>query len=100
MGQGETLITTLQNAVPEEVCGKLTTIISGVVQAQGISLKLVGLSKGFPTSFPMDMKSNSQGKSVEYNAKVEGNGTDNFFGLDGKVSEGATVAEANTTRKK
>lgn len=96
VGRGETLITALQGAVPEEVCGKLTAAVSGAVQAQGINLKLTGLGKGFP----MDMKSNSQGKSLEDNVKVEGNGMDNFPGLEGKFSEGENAAEADTTRQR
>ena len=41
----------------------------------------------------MDMKSNSQGKSLEDNVKVEGNGMDNF-------PEGENAAEADTTRQR
>lgn len=100
VGRGETLITALQGAVPEEVSGKLTAAVSAAVQAQGINQKLTGLGKGLPTSsFPMDMKSNSQGKSLEDNVKVEGNGVDSFPGLEGKVSEGENVAEADSTRQ-
>lgn len=98
VGRGETLFTALQGAVPGEVFGKLTTAVSGAVQAQGINLKLTGL--GFPiSSLPMDMKSNSQGKPVEYNAKVEGNDMNNFPGVEGKVSEGANVTDVDTTRQ-
>lgn len=100
VGRGETLITALQGAVPEEVRGKLTAAVSGAVQAQGMNLKSIRLGKDFPTSsLPMVMKSNSQGKSVEHNAKVEGNGVDNFPGLEGKVSEGANMTDADTTRQ-
>jgi hypothetical protein len=74
--------------------------ISNAGNTQGMNLKSIRLGKDFPTSsLPMVMKSNSQGKSVEHNAKVEGNGVDNFPGLEGKVSEGANMTDADTTRQ-
>ncbi|PIN26102.1 Alpha/beta hydrolase [Handroanthus impetiginosus] len=39
VGQGETLIKALQDAVPEEVRGKLTTAVSGILQSHGSNLK-------------------------------------------------------------
>ncbi|KAI9113775.1 hypothetical protein K1719_015026 [Acacia pycnantha] len=39
MGQGETLIHALQDAVPEDVRGKLTAAITGILNAQGTNLK-------------------------------------------------------------
>lgn len=98
VGQGETLITALQGAVPGEVFGKLRTAVSGAVQSQGINLKLTGLDSPI-SSLPKDMKSNIQEKSVEYNANVEGNDINNFPGLEDKASEGANVTDADTTRQ-
>ncbi|KAJ6993507.1 hypothetical protein NC653_016596, partial [Populus alba x Populus x berolinensis] len=43
VGQGETLIKALQDAVPEEVVGKLTTSVSGILQAQHSNLNINGL---------------------------------------------------------
>ncbi|XP_011094018.1 uncharacterized protein LOC105173836 [Sesamum indicum] len=46
VGQGETLIKALQDAVPNDVRGKLTTAVSGIVQTHGSNLKfdkLLGL---------------------------------------------------------
>jgi len=43
VGQGETLIKALQDAVPEEVVGKLTTSVSGILQAQHSNLNANGL---------------------------------------------------------
>lgn len=43
MGQGETLMTALQDAVPEDVRGKLTTAVSGILHNPGSNLKLDGL---------------------------------------------------------
>ncbi|CAK7352308.1 unnamed protein product [Dovyalis caffra] len=40
VGQGETLMKALQDAVPEEVRGKLTTAVSGILQAQHTNLKI------------------------------------------------------------
>ncbi|GER41737.1 alpha/beta-Hydrolases superfamily protein [Striga asiatica] len=42
--QGETLIKALQDAVPEDVRGKLTTAVSGILQNQGSNVKFDKLS--------------------------------------------------------
>ncbi|KAK4415782.1 hypothetical protein Salat_2685600, partial [Sesamum alatum] len=39
VGQGETLIKALQDAVPDDVRGKLTTAVSGILQTHGSNLK-------------------------------------------------------------
>ncbi|KAK6147583.1 hypothetical protein DH2020_018495 [Rehmannia glutinosa] len=39
VGQGETLIKALEGAVPEDVRGKLTTAVSGILQSHGSNLK-------------------------------------------------------------
>ncbi|CAI9760552.1 unnamed protein product [Fraxinus pennsylvanica] len=39
VGQGETLMKALQDAVPEDVREKLTTAVSGILQSQGSNLK-------------------------------------------------------------
>ncbi|KAL0346806.1 UNVERIFIED_CONTAM: hypothetical protein Scaly_1696600 [Sesamum calycinum] len=39
VGQGETLIKALQDAVPDDVRGKLTTAVSGILQTRGSNLK-------------------------------------------------------------
>ncbi|CAN4084642.1 unnamed protein product [Withania somnifera] len=43
VGQGETLMKALQDAVPDDVCGKLTTAVSGILNNQGSNLKIDGL---------------------------------------------------------
>ncbi|KAJ7979194.1 putative Alpha/beta-Hydrolases superfamily protein [Quillaja saponaria] len=46
--QGETLMNALQDAVPEDVRGKLTNSVTGILQAKGINLKfdaLLGVSQ-------------------------------------------------------
>ncbi|KAH9305683.1 hypothetical protein KI387_010087, partial [Taxus chinensis] len=95
VGRGETLITALQNAVPEEVRGKLTAAVSGAVQVGGTNLKLVGLRKGSPTSsLLMDMNSTSQEKISEIpNGNEDGTAVDSLSSsssVDCKASQGAT----------
>ncbi|XP_024544544.1 uncharacterized protein LOC112351260 [Selaginella moellendorffii] len=48
VGRGETVITALQNAVPEDVRGKMAAAVSAAVQTRGISLKLVGFGDSVP----------------------------------------------------
>ncbi|KAH9608235.1 hypothetical protein KSS87_015048 [Heliosperma pusillum] len=43
LGRGESLMNALQDAVPEDVRGKLTTSVSEILQAQGKNLNLDGL---------------------------------------------------------
>lgn len=43
VGQGESLMKALQDAVPDAVRGKLTTAVSGILQNQGSDLKINGL---------------------------------------------------------
>ncbi|XP_057420340.1 uncharacterized protein LOC130714462 isoform X2 [Lotus japonicus] len=48
VGQGETLIKALQDAVPEDVRGKLTDAVSGIMHSQGSDLKfdrILGMSQ-------------------------------------------------------
>ncbi|KAH6837506.1 hypothetical protein C2S53_001029 [Perilla frutescens var. hirtella] len=40
VGQGETIVKALQDAVPDDVRGKLTTAVSGILQSHGSDLKL------------------------------------------------------------
>ncbi|XP_055824137.1 uncharacterized protein LOC129892585 isoform X2 [Solanum dulcamara] len=43
VGQGETVMKALQDAVPDDVRGKLTTSVSGILLNQGSNLKIDGL---------------------------------------------------------
>ncbi|KAJ9687863.1 hypothetical protein PVL29_013878 [Vitis rotundifolia] len=43
VGQGETVMQALQDAVPEDVRGKLTTAVSGILHTQGTNLNFEGL---------------------------------------------------------
>ncbi|XP_060186933.1 uncharacterized protein LOC132616511 isoform X2 [Lycium barbarum] len=43
VGQGETIMKALQDAVPDDVRGKLTTAVSGILHNQGSNLKIDGL---------------------------------------------------------
>ena len=40
VGQGETLIKALEDAVPEDVRGKLTDAVTGILHARGSKLKI------------------------------------------------------------
>ncbi|ERN05508.1 uncharacterized protein LOC18433688 [Amborella trichopoda] len=66
VGQGETLMKALEEAVPPEVRGKLTSAVNEIVQAQGKTLNLTGLMKTrlFP-NITSEMKSKVQDKSRE-----------------------------------
>lgn len=48
VGEGESILTALQEAVPEEVRGSMAAAVSGAVQARGISFNLVGFGKKIP----------------------------------------------------
>ncbi|KAH9804807.1 alpha/beta-Hydrolases superfamily protein [Citrus sinensis] len=48
VGQGETLVKALQDAVPEDVRGKLMTAVSGILHAESANLKLDGLLGKIP----------------------------------------------------
>eukprot|EP01018_Ginkgo_biloba_P027793 Gb_23959 [translate_table: standard] len=98
VGRGETLITALQGAVPEEVRGKLTAAVSGAVQVRGINLKLVGFNKTIPTPGLSTVKSKVEEKFSEVaKGKVEGNVADNTG--EGKAPQGSTVSDIDTTRQ-
>ncbi|WCJ42850.1 alpha/beta-Hydrolases superfamily protein [Euphorbia peplus] len=63
VGQGETLMKALQDAVPEEVSGNLTSAVSGIMNAQNTSLKLTGLL-GFSKLPDMESKVISQNEET------------------------------------
>ncbi|XP_022148305.1 uncharacterized protein LOC111016991 isoform X2 [Momordica charantia] len=70
--KGETLIKALQDAVPEEVRGKLTTAVSGILHAQGSNLKfkdLVGTSH--KSNSTLDLKEKTE-KKVRHVPDAEG----------------------------
>ncbi|KAA8523366.1 hypothetical protein F0562_009789 [Nyssa sinensis] len=63
VGQGETLMKALQDAVPEDVRGKLTTAVSEILHNQGTNLKFDGLlSIGQIPNVASGLKSKSQEK--------------------------------------
>ncbi|XP_065851438.1 uncharacterized protein [Euphorbia lathyris] len=66
VGQGETLMKALQGAVPEEVSGKLTSAVSGIMNAQNTNVRLktlLGFNK-LP-DMPSGIKSQNDEKSSE-----------------------------------
>lgn len=50
VGEGETILTALQEAVPEDVRGNMATAVTGAVQARIPSFNLVGFGKRMPPS--------------------------------------------------
>ncbi|KAL2613381.1 hypothetical protein R1flu_025073 [Riccia fluitans] len=54
VGRGETLVGALQEAVPEDVRGKMASAVSAAVQAKGISLKTAGIKELHPPTLPSD----------------------------------------------
>ncbi|XP_021678943.2 uncharacterized protein LOC110663827 isoform X2 [Hevea brasiliensis] len=62
VGQGETLMKALQDAVPEDVRGKLTGAVTGILHAQNTNLKLDGLLGKVP-AVSSAIKSKFQEKS-------------------------------------
>ncbi|KAG2717843.1 hypothetical protein I3760_03G192700 [Carya illinoinensis] len=63
VNQGETLLQALQDAVPEDVRGKLTAAATGILQAQGTHLKFDGLRDAVQIpDVPSGLKSNIQEK--------------------------------------
>lgn len=63
VGKGETIVTALQEAVPEEVRGTMAAAVSGAVQARGLSFNLVGFGKNMPPpSLPAGLISSIKGK--------------------------------------
>lgn len=72
VGKGETLMKALQDAVPEEVRGKLTTALSGILHAQGSNLKvndLIGSSQ--KSNATLELKGKTEEK-VRHVAEAEG----------------------------
>ena len=63
VGKGETIVTALQEAVPEDVRGSMAAAVSGAVQARGLSFNLVGFGKNMPPpSLPAGLISSIKGK--------------------------------------
>ncbi|OWM74351.1 hypothetical protein CDL15_Pgr013255 [Punica granatum] len=92
MSQGETLMKALHDAVPEDVRGKITHAVSGVLQAQGANLKLNKLDTGhIPNFSPMSkakkeesvhdissqIASSKDNQSSDQMAKAEDSGSEN-----------------------
>ncbi|XP_031741358.1 uncharacterized protein LOC101219570 isoform X2 [Cucumis sativus] len=72
VGKGETLMKALQDAVPEEVRGKLTTALAGILHAQGSNLKvndLIRSSKISNATLELERKTDEK---VRHAADAEG----------------------------
>ncbi|CAI9097377.1 OLC1v1033780C1 [Oldenlandia corymbosa var. corymbosa] len=76
VGRGESILKALQDAVPEDVRGKLTSAVSGILQNQDSSLKmdrLLGL--GRLPEMTSKLKSTVQEKAGQSNVKSENENT-------------------------
>ncbi|KAI5073559.1 hypothetical protein GOP47_0011572 [Adiantum capillus-veneris] len=63
VGRGETIVSALQEACPEDVREKMVTAVSAAVQARGISMKLAGFGKKMPApKIPAGMVENIERK--------------------------------------
>ncbi|XP_022933054.1 uncharacterized protein LOC111439764 isoform X1 [Cucurbita moschata] len=70
--KGETLMKALQDAVPEEVRGKLTTALSGILHAQGSNLKVSDLTgTSHKSNATLELKKKTEEK-VRHVADAEG----------------------------
>ncbi|CAM6129107.1 unnamed protein product [Calypogeia fissa] len=65
VGRGETVVTALEEAVPEEVRGKISTAVSEVVNAQGLNLKMAGIQPSAPM-LPAGMTDSVQEKLLQW----------------------------------
>ncbi|XP_074269263.1 uncharacterized protein LOC141592476 isoform X2 [Silene latifolia] len=84
LGRGESLMKALQDAVPEDVRGKLTTSVSEILQAQGKNLNLDGLlSINQIANVSSGFKSPMKEKVTKLDASNESSGNPS----DDKVSE-------------
>ncbi|KAI3443511.1 hypothetical protein Pfo_000176 [Paulownia fortunei] len=81
VGQGETLIKALQDAVPEDVRGKLTTAVSGILHSHGSNLKFDKLLR--LGQIP-DVASGLNSKALEKNRLAKANGDEDVHSLDPK----------------
>ncbi|TMW99052.1 hypothetical protein EJD97_003122 [Solanum chilense] len=84
VGQGETIMKALQDAVPDDVRGKLTTAVSGILHNQGSNLKFDGLqSVGHTPNVTSSLMSNTDGGSETSdlsNAKTRASDFSDEFG--------------------
>ncbi|KAJ3704886.1 hypothetical protein LUZ61_008591 [Rhynchospora tenuis] len=71
MEGGETLMKALQEAVPEDVCGKLTTVVSGILQAQKSNLSL-NVLKRIGWTKPVDPKPKAQDNNTVEDLSTHG----------------------------
>ncbi|CAM6096093.1 unnamed protein product [Calypogeia fissa] len=65
VGRGETIVTALEEAVPEEVRGKISASVSEVVNAQGLNLKIAGIQPS-AAMLPAGMTDSVQEKLLQW----------------------------------
>lgn len=92
VGEGETIVTALQEAVPEDVRGNMAAAVSGAVQARGLSFNLVGFGKSMPPpSLPAGLIESIKGRIA--GGKKNSTPTTPHLPVDGPASEGTRDAD-------
>ncbi|KAG8376268.1 hypothetical protein BUALT_Bualt09G0045600 [Buddleja alternifolia] len=84
VGQGETLVKALQDAVPEDVRGKLTSVVSGILQSRGSNLKF---DKLLSLGHIPDVASGLNPEMQEKDGVPKANGDDNIHFSDQKIGD-------------
>ena len=96
VGEGETILTALQEAVPEDVRGNMAAAVSGAVQARGLSFNLVGFGKSMPPPrLPAGLIESIKGK-IAGGKKKESTPKTPHLPVDGPTSE--ETRDTNTTQ--
>jgi len=94
VGEGESIVAALQEAVPEDVRGNMAAAVSGAVQARGLSFNLVGFGKSMPPPrLPAGLIESIKGK-IAGGTKREFTPTTPHLPVDGPTSEGARDTNA------
>lgn len=97
VGEGESILTALQEAVPEDVRGNMAAAVSGAVQARGLSFNLVGFGKGMPPPrLPAGLIENIKGK-ISGGKKKESTSPTPPLPVDGPASEGIKDTNSQPT---
>ncbi|KAK3213326.1 hypothetical protein Dsin_018032 [Dipteronia sinensis] len=85
VGQGETFMNALQDAVPEDVRGKLTAAVSGIVHTEGINLKfdkLLGIGNNNVSQLKSKIQEKVEGLSNTGSGHKDSHPVDQVKGVD------------------
>ncbi|XP_039119779.1 uncharacterized protein LOC120256077 isoform X2 [Dioscorea cayenensis subsp. rotundata] len=100
IGQGETLMKALQGAVPEDVRGKLTSVVSEILQNQSTNLNIDVLRRiGWVPKLASKVKSSVEEKLTEVSSS-ESSQSDTYFPEHNKVDADDGVGSQNLSEPK